>query len=365
MNPSRLRLIALIGLLFATLSGCTHYVYGVPRDQWRQMNTYDRAETRRVYELRHPHVEHVYRDDTYMGTGEATASSHHYPQRVYLHLSGGFFVIRGHHYAFQPQAFQLRHGETRELILTSSQSRLPHRVKLWVRYLKGKVMLGDGRRYLHTVAYRDGWHRGEHYRGVRFHGDVHLENANLFIGPRPLSQQPQHGRDIPPGTQSPVYQREPNHQDEVPPINGDHSGRDDDDGINSQGQDDNGRNHQESAQEKKARLKKERREKNKAEREKAMEGMTREERAKLREERRGLNRQKKAEREKAKKDKKDKKDKVKKDKVEKEKVEKEKVEKEKVKKDKVKKEKDEGSKECIENGKVNGKKKNGLPYCDE
>jgi hypothetical protein len=305
MNFPRLRLVILMGLLVSVLGGCTHYHYGVREDDWRRMSEQERAEVIRIYQERRLHQERQRAAEAEIRAREMAAHRHHYPEIIYLNLSGGAFIISGQRYSFHQHVFQLRQGETRTLVLVSSHGRYPHRIKIWVRYLDGKVMLGDGRRYLHTVAYRDGWHKGDHYKGIKLRGGVHLDDADLFISSQPLKQM----------------QRKDEYKD--------------------RGQPENGRHLRKYEVE---RLKQERAKQERAKQERAKQERAKQERAK----------QERVKQER-----------VKQERVKQERAKQERAKQERAKQDKAKQDKSDDGKECIERGKSNGKKKNGIPYCDE
>lgn len=181
-----LPLLILSALLLMLLGGCTrHYYYGVPADDWHRMSEQERLEIIRVYQERRLHEERRRAAEAEIRAREMAQQHPYYPELIYVHLSGGVFLYQGRRYAYHAHDLRLRQGEARVIELVSVDGGSSHRVKLWVRYHEGKVMLGDGRRYLRSFDYRDSWKDEEHYKGIKLRGDLLLDGASMTIGSRP------------------------------------------------------------------------------------------------------------------------------------------------------------------------------------
>lgn len=185
-----IRLLALTGLLLAVLGGCTRHYYGVPEDDWHRMSWQERNEIILLYQERRLHEERRRAAEAEIHAEEMAAMRHRYPKQIYLHLSGGVFIYHGKRYSYRAHDFKLQQGQVRKIVLVSMHDDKPHHVKLWVRYHEGKVMLGDGKRYLRSFDYRDSWSEGEHYPGVKMRGALELDQAELYIGAKPRKPKP-------------------------------------------------------------------------------------------------------------------------------------------------------------------------------
>jgi chemotaxis protein histidine kinase CheA len=197
MNLSRLISIIFISLLLTLLSACTRHIYGVQEEDWQRLNESERADIILAYQERRLHEERRRAAEEEMRAREMTRQQRAYPEIIYLRLSGGSFYFQGRPYHYHQHALQLMHGETRALTLISMDDQPAHRITLWVRYLNGDVMLGDGQHFLHTLNYRETWHQGDHYKGINLRGGIHLDDMELSIGPKPFNQPPNRNRHAP------------------------------------------------------------------------------------------------------------------------------------------------------------------------
>ncbi len=309
MHFSSLRLVVLTGLLVTLLAGCARYHYGVREDHWQRMSEPERTEVIRIYQERRLHEERRRATEAEIHAHEMAALRARYPETIYLSLSGGAFIIKGQRYAFHQHAFKLRQGETRTLLLVSTHGQSPHKIKIWIRYLDGKVMLGDGKRYLRTFNYRDGWHKGDHYKGIKFRGNVHIDNVDLFIGQEPLRHN----------------QQERDYRDKSLQDNGRHLRRYEIEALQKQ----------------------------RAKEEKAKHELARQQRAKKQKAKQQQAKQQRAKQQQAKQQQ-----------AKQQQAKQEKTTQENAKKDKENK-KDSDSKECIARSKGNGKKQSDKTYCDQ
>ena len=149
------------------ISGCTPYIYGVPKPQWDQMTTNQRdeairgynerervreqarqaeavrqareaevkaAEARRQEELMRQRVEGVY-----VGTAGQLGDL------IQVTLSGGQMMIAWGYQNYQPIAFKIANGETRKIdvVAVSSYYVKPDHAELLVRYQDGMLLI-DG-----------------------------------------------------------------------------------------------------------------------------------------------------------------------------------------------------------------------------
>ncbi len=368
MRFSSLRFVVLTGLLVTLLAGCARYHYGVREDHWQRMSESERTEVIRIYQERRLHEERRRAVEAEMRAHEMAARRARYPETIYLNLSGGAFIIKGQRYAFHQHAFKLRQGETRTFSLVSRNGQSPHKIKIWVRYQDGEVMLGDGKRYLRTFKYRDDWHKGDHYKGIKFRGNVHIDNVDLFIGPEPFRHN----------------QTEDNYQGRSQQENGRPLRRYEVEVLKRQRAKEERvkqeRANQERAKQERAnqeRAKQERAKQERAKQERAKQERAKQERAKQERAKQERAKQERAKQERAKqeraKQERAKQQRAKQEQAKQEQAKQERTKQEQTKLLKEKQEKEEKEKkesngnkaECIEHGKSNGRSKNGLPYCDE
>ncbi|MDH5786158.1 MAG: hypothetical protein OEZ16_11210 [Chromatiales bacterium] len=178
-----LRLLLPLSLLL--LAACTPYHYGVPEDDWKRMSQEERNEIILIYQERRMHEERRRAAEAELRARELESMHDHYPGLVHLHLSGGVYIYRGVRYHYHPHTISLRYGESRKIELVSDSRTRPHRLKLWLSYRDGKVLMGDGRKTLRSFDYHDSWRRGYRYRGIGLRGGVQTEEMEMFIGGEP------------------------------------------------------------------------------------------------------------------------------------------------------------------------------------
>jgi hypothetical protein len=177
----KFQLVIAVVALLSLLSGCTHYIYGVPQDDWRGMSESDRAEVIHTYQERRLYEERRRAAEAEMRAMEIEEQRYAYPELIHLRLVGGVFYFKGRSYQYPHQTFVLRDGETRAMHVISTQDNPRYQVKLLVRYAEGQVMLGDEQRFSHRLKYQKSWGAGEHYKEIKLRGEVQFDELELDI----------------------------------------------------------------------------------------------------------------------------------------------------------------------------------------
>jgi hypothetical protein len=167
MNRITLTVIGCCLALMLLISGCTPYIYGVPKPQWDQMTTNQRDEAIRGYNERERvreqtrQVEAVRQArEAEVRAAEARRQEEMMQQRVegiyagttgqlgdliQVTLSGGQMMIAWGYQNYQPIAFKIANGETRRIDVVGVTSIYvkPDHAELLVRFQDGMLLI-DG-----------------------------------------------------------------------------------------------------------------------------------------------------------------------------------------------------------------------------
>lgn len=196
-----IRLLLLVGLSSSLfLAGCTARVYGVPKEEWHRMTPVEQQQARKAYEERRRLYEErrLYEAKQRAHEAELKArqareeASHNpaphrhdqVPELIHFTLEGGTVYVAGRHHPFNPVTVALRQGESKRLVLVTSDERRPHHVQLVCGYEKGVLWLSNGKSRVHTqqFSYNNHWRNGQHYQNLEVGGAVGLRGGILRVG---------------------------------------------------------------------------------------------------------------------------------------------------------------------------------------
>lgn len=196
-----LRLLLLVGLSSSLfLAGCTARVYGVPKEEWHRMTPAEQQQARKAYDERRRLYEErrLYEAKQRAYEAEQRArqareeTSHHpappvhdrAPALIHFTLEGGTVYVAGRHRPFRPVTVALRQGESKRLVLDTTDERKPYHVQLVCSYDKGVLWLSNGKSRVQArqIAYDRGWHRGQQYQNLEVGGAAGLRGGILRVG---------------------------------------------------------------------------------------------------------------------------------------------------------------------------------------
>lgn len=229
-----LRLLFLVGLCGSLfLAGCSLRVYGVPKEEWQRMTPAEQqqvreaymerrqlAEERRLYEAKQRALQAELeaqraREAELQASRKAQIEASHRPTRpervvapgiIHFTLEGGTVYVAGRHRPFQPVTVPLRSGESKTVLLQTTDGRKSYRVQFVCTYEGGTLSLSNGKSRVHAqqFAYDRQWHQGLRYRDLTLGGGVGLRGASLRVAsgaipakpsPHPQEQQGPHKPD--------------------------------------------------------------------------------------------------------------------------------------------------------------------------
>ncbi|MBU5638960.1 hypothetical protein KOM00_19760 [Geomonas sp. Red69] len=190
-----MKIISVICLILASLlAACTHYMYGVPQENWDRMSEAERIEAIRVYEqeqrVRRQAAEEQARRQAVERERERARLAALEQERqerieaihrgegafgelIRVRLQGGEIKIGDRHHHYEPLTFTIADGETRRIGVADRKGR---EVELTVTYAGGALTF-EGLRF----PYDRRWGKGELYTDTGTSGPLALRGVDVFI----------------------------------------------------------------------------------------------------------------------------------------------------------------------------------------
>ena len=119
------------------------------------------------------------------------------PGIIHFTLEGGTVYVAGRHRPFQPVTVPLRSGESKTVLLQTTDGRKSYRVQFVCTYEGGTLSLSNGKSRVHAqqFAYDRQWYQGQRYLNLKLGGGVGLRGASLHVAigaiPAKASRHPQ------------------------------------------------------------------------------------------------------------------------------------------------------------------------------
>lgn len=194
------KLFALI--VFVSLFACAARIYGVPEEQWKQMNDAQRQAAIEEYNERERLREIERQRQAQIEAAEAERRAEEerrmqaeqreqiaaiyrgeagqYGDLLRVTIQGGEIRIAGRHSAFQPVSFKIASGEIKKVDIISEGRAFTEREELLVGYKEGILLVDGNNREATRIVYDQGWKVGKKYR-VNTSGWRELHNVNIDI----------------------------------------------------------------------------------------------------------------------------------------------------------------------------------------
>ena len=196
-------MLLMTGLLLVVLTACTPMIYGVPQDTWDGMNAEQRTSTIEIYQERQrarqiaaeerarQHAIYV-EEKRLQEAAEAEAlqlrveaiyrGEGNYGDLLRVRVENGMANFRGQVRQYDPVAFQIAKGETREVTVATTKNR---RVILHA-YYDGATLYLDGNRNttksrMSKLVYDKRWSSGLTYTDVYTNNKAKLKEADVTV----------------------------------------------------------------------------------------------------------------------------------------------------------------------------------------
>lgn len=196
-------IIPALALLIAFLTACTPMIYGVPQERWDTMSEQERltamaiyqerqiaarkaaaerarlraveAERRAAREAEEARLRQARIDAIYRGKGN-------YGDLLRVTIRGGTMKVAGKDRAYEPTAFKIAEGESKQVAAFASQGR---QARLRVTYRNGALVIDDAGARLPSrglrLVYDREWGWGKTYEGVDSEGPLRLRQATVYV----------------------------------------------------------------------------------------------------------------------------------------------------------------------------------------
>lgn len=196
-------MLAGLALLLTVLTACTPSIYGVPQTTWDTLSEPERLEAMRVYQERQIAYQRAAEEQARLRALELErqqareadqaqlrrqhAEAIHRGEGVYgdllrVRLQGGEMKFAGKHRGYQPVAFKIAEGESRQLAVVDRKGRTAN---LQVTYDGGTLVLdgagsGSSPRAARLLYARE-WREGKSYPGIASKGPLALRGVEVYV----------------------------------------------------------------------------------------------------------------------------------------------------------------------------------------
>ena len=196
-------LFTVLILLLVGLTGCTPSIYGVPQERWDTMGEQERIaaieayqarqtvllqqreerarqmaierERQRANEAEEARQRQLRVDAVYRGKGV-------YGDLLRVTIQEGRLKFHGAHKPYQPVAFKIAAGETKEVEVVDHKGR---KAVMLVTYDGSNLLLDDNpgaqRSRASRLVYEDGWEEGKTYSDLNARGPLELRGVTVTV----------------------------------------------------------------------------------------------------------------------------------------------------------------------------------------
>jgi len=192
-----------LALILLGLTGCTATIYGVPQERWESMGEQERVAAMEAYRARQAVLlqqrqerarqlalererqqaieaeearqRQLRVDAIYRGEGV-------YGDLLRVRVEEGRLKLRGSHRAYQPVAFRIAVGETKQVEVVDLKGK---KAALLASYDGSTLLLdekpGDGRARGVRLPYEEAWEEGTTYTGLTAKGSMELRDVSVTV----------------------------------------------------------------------------------------------------------------------------------------------------------------------------------------